>query len=77
MAKNQTDKSNLECKFFESASDVVDIFLVLRKEADKVSVFSYSLTKKPKIVLSQVETVHVTVSVSGVISFAFILSFQK
>ena len=24
MAKNQTDKSNLECKFFESASDVVD-----------------------------------------------------
>ena len=24
MAKNQTDKSNLECEFFESASDVVD-----------------------------------------------------
>ena len=56
---------------------MIDILQILSKETDKIGIFSYSLTRKSKIVLRQVETIHVAMSTSGVISFTFVLSFKQ
>jgi len=55
--------------------NMIDVFEVLRKETDKVRVFSYRLTWQFEVILSQVETVHVAVTTSGIISLTFVLSF--
>jgi len=57
--------------------NVINAFQILSEQANKVCVFSYSLTRKSKIVLRQVKTVHVAVPTSGAISFAFVLSFKQ
>jgi len=53
---------------------MVDIFQVLRKQTDKVCVFSYRLAWKLKVILSYVETVDIRMAASRIISFALVLS---
>ena len=56
---------------------VINVFKILSEQANEVCVFSYSLRRKSKIVLRQVKTIHVAVPTSGVIGFAFVLSFKQ
>jgi len=57
--------------------NVINIFQILSEQANEVCVFSYSLTRKSKIVLRYVKTIYVAVTTSGVIGFAFVLSFKQ
>ena len=56
---------------------MINVFKILREKANKVSVFSNSLSRKFEIVLRKVKAVYITMSSTNIVTFALVLFFLK
>ena len=55
----------------------INIFKILGEQTYKVGMFSYCLSGKFEVVLSQIEAVDIGMSATNIIRFAFILLLKK
>ena len=57
--------------------NVINILKVLGEQAYKVGIFSYRLSGKFEVFLSQIEAVDIGMPATNIIRFAFILLLEK